>query len=258
MDNSKRFPVFHVPHDGRIFPAELMESVCIPEREFLGYHHLMRDSAIREVVPEVYRDTRYLCCFEVSRLLCDVERFIGPEEIMEAYGMGFCYEKAYDGRKIKTVTNDLKEKTLRYYRQHHERMDEYCRRHSRVMVFDIHSYSNEIVPKEFLAENREPPDICIGVDSRYTPLSLSKMLQDRFEEAGFTTAVNYPYSGCFIPDAVFGGLIECDCIGIMLEFHKRSYFGQDGKPSMGKLENLRAIIEDVVSNSSVGFENEVL
>ena len=252
MDNSKRFPVFHVPHDGRIFPAELMESVCIPEREFLGYHHLMRDSAIREVVPEAYRDPRYLCCFEVSRLLCDVERFIGPEEIMEAYGMGFCYEKAYDGRKIKTVTDDLKEKTLRYYRQHHERMDEYCRRHSRVMVFDIHSYSDEIIPKAFLAGDRVTPDICIGADSRYTPPELSEMVQARFEEAGFTTALNYPYSGCYIPDTVFGRKTGCDCIGVMLEFHKRTYFGQDGNPSRDRLEKLKAIVK-VVSDGSVGF-----
>ena len=256
MDSSKRFPVFHVPHDGIIFPAELMESVCIPEKEFLGYHRLMRDSAIREVVPDSYRDPGHLCCFEVSRQLCDVERFIGSEEIMEAYGMGFCYERAYDGRRIKTVTDDLKEKTLRYYRQHHERMDDFCRRHGRVMVFDIHSYSDEIVPKDFLAENRGTPDICIGADNRYTPPALAEMIQARFEEAGFTTAVNYPYSGCYIPDAVFGGVTDCDCIGIMLEFHKRTYIGQDGNPSRDRLEKLRAITEDVVS-SSVGFENDV-
>ena len=252
MDSSKRFPVFHVPHDGSFFPAELMQAVCIPEEEFLGYHHLMRDSEIRKVVPEAYRVPGHMCCFEVSRLLCDVERFIGPEDIMEAYGMGFCYEKAYDGRKIKTVTDDLKEKTLRYYREHHERMDEFCRRHSRVMVFDIHSYSDEIIPKDFLAENRVTPDICIGADSRYTPPEFSEMVRARFEEAGFTTALNYPYSGCYIPDAVFRGKTGCDCIGIMLEFHKRTYFGQDGNPSRARLENLKAIVK-VVSDGSVGF-----
>ena len=90
-----------------------MQAVCIPKEEFLGYHQLMRDSEIRMVVPDTYRDPGHMCCFEISRLLCDVERFIGPEEIMEAYGMGFCYEKACDGKRIKTVSDDLKEKTLR-------------------------------------------------------------------------------------------------------------------------------------------------
>ena len=78
------------------------------------------------------------------------------------------------------------------------------------------------------------------------------MVQARFEEAGFTTALNYPYSGCYIPDAVFRGLTGCDCIGIMLEFHKRTYFGQDRNPSRDRLEKLKAIVKDV-SDGSVGF-----
>ncbi|MBQ3374002.1 MAG: hypothetical protein IJG40_12830 [Oscillospiraceae bacterium] len=49
----------------------------------------------------------------------------------------------------------------------------------------------------------------------------------------------------------------CDCIGIMLEFHKRTYFGQGGKASRERLEKLGAITENVV-RSSVGFENDVL
>ena len=252
MGSSKRFPVFHVPHDGSTFPADLMQSVCIPEEDFLTYHRLMRDREIRKVIPDSYRDPRHTCCFEVSRLLCDVERFIGPEEIMEAYGMGFCYERAFDGRKIKTVSDALKKKTLRYYLEHHERMDDFCRQHGRVMVFDIHSYSDEIVPKDFLAEERITPDICIGADSRYTPPELAGMIRARFEEADYTTALNVPYSGCYIPDAVFGSKTGCDCIGIMLEFHKRTYFGQGGDPDPQKLAILRAIVEDVI-NSSVDF-----
>jgi hypothetical protein len=43
----------------------------------------------------------------------------------------------------------------------------------------------------------------------------------------------------------------------MLDFHKRTYFGQGGKASQERLEKLRTITEDVV-RSSVGFENDVL
>ena len=250
MGSSKRFPVFHVPHDGSTFPAELMQSVCIPEEDFLMYHRLMRDSEIRKVIPDSYRDPRNTCCFEVSRLLCDVERFIGPEEIMEGYGMGFCYERAFDGRRIKTVSDALKEKTLRYYQEHHERMDLFCRQHERVTVFDIHSYSDEIVPKNFLVEDRVTPDICIGTDSRYTPPELAEMVQARFEAAGFTVELNYPYSGCYIPDAVLAGAVSCDCTGIMLEFHKRIYFGQCGIPSPGKLAKIRDILEGITEDSA--------
>ena len=117
-----RFPVFHIPHDGWEFPEELMESVCISHDLFMKYHEEMRDTDISRAVPNAYYGGDMCHTFRISRLLCDVERFIGPEEIMEQYGMGFCYEKAYDGTVIKHVTRTLKEKTLAHYRKHHEWM----------------------------------------------------------------------------------------------------------------------------------------
>ena len=45
-NNKKRFPLFHVPHDGTSFPEELMESVCIPKEQFLSYHERMRDTGV--------------------------------------------------------------------------------------------------------------------------------------------------------------------------------------------------------------------
>ena len=117
-----RFPVFHIPHDGWEFPEELMESVCIPHDLFMKYHEEMRDTDISRAVPNAYYGGDMSHSFRISRMLCDVERFIGPEEIMEQYGMGFCYEKAYDGTVIKHVTRTLKEKTLAHYRKHHEWM----------------------------------------------------------------------------------------------------------------------------------------
>ena len=113
-----RYPVFHVPHNGWEFPKELMESVCIPQDHFMKYHEEMRDTDISRIVPSAYRGGDMCHTFRISRLLCDVERFIGPEEIMEQYGMGFCYEKAYDGTVIKHMTEALKEKTLKHYKDH--------------------------------------------------------------------------------------------------------------------------------------------
>lgn len=45
-NHKKRFPLFHVPHDGTTFPEELMESVCIPKEQFLSYHERMRDTGV--------------------------------------------------------------------------------------------------------------------------------------------------------------------------------------------------------------------
>ena len=83
-----RFPVFHVPHDGWKFPEELMGSVCVQDAVFRAYHEQMRDRYVTQLIPSACCRGDMLCSFNVSRLLYDVERFTGPEEVMERYGMG--------------------------------------------------------------------------------------------------------------------------------------------------------------------------
>ncbi|MCQ2449632.1 MAG: N-formylglutamate amidohydrolase, partial [Clostridia bacterium] len=82
--------IFHVPHDGTQFPKELMQSVCIAPDRFLAYHKKMRDTAARLFAPPELGE---VISFDVSRLLCDVERFTDGTEPMERFGMGFCYER---------------------------------------------------------------------------------------------------------------------------------------------------------------------
>ncbi len=242
---SARCPVFHVPHAGDGFPKELMEAVCIPMEKFELYHEKMRDNDVWEFVPSLYRTAAQSVCFPISRLLCDVERFIGPEEVMERYGMGFCYERAFDGTRIKNVTDKLREKTLAYYWKHHEQVDRICREHKRVLFFDMHSYSDEIVPKDFLREGQETPDVCIGTDPLFTPPVLAETVECYFREAGFRTARNYPYSGCLVPNAALSG--EVDCIAVMLEFNKRIYCDSSGASIPNIVERIRRIMEDLTA-----------
>lgn len=240
------YPVFHVPHNGWKFPEDLMESVCIPPDLFMQYHEEMRDTDISRAVPDAYRGGDMCHTFMVSRLLCDVERFIGPEEIMERYGMGFCYEKAYDGTVIKHVTEDLKEKTLAHYREHQAWMDKICNRHPRILLFDMHSYSDRIIPAAFLQEGRPSPDLCIGTDDRYTPPELIEIVRKRFTEAGFSISFNYPYAGCYIPNTILSGESSTDLVAIMLEFHKRTYCDQYGQSDPEKLRKLELIVRQII------------
>lgn len=242
-----RFPLFHVPHDGREFPAELLSSVCVPMDAFFRYHEKMRDAGAAELIPGACRHPSMTEEFQVSRLLCDPERFVGPGEVMERYGMGFCYEKAYDGTVIKNVTEALKRETLRYYREHHERMDRKLLSHPRVLLFDMHSYSDEIVPGDFLEKERETPDVCVGTDEKFTPPGLIQLIRDRFFEAGFSTAENYPYSGCYLPNAAMAG--KGDCVSVMLEFHKRIYLDTKGNPDGEKTARIRKVMERIIADS---------
>lgn len=248
FNRGSRFPVFHVPHDGQRFPQELAASVCVPADVFMAYHEKMRDTEIGSIVPEEYRTQDRYFHFEISRLLCDVERFIGPDEIMERYGMGFCYEKAYDGRIIKRVTDDLKEKTEKYYREHHRKLDRICERHARVLVFDLHSFSDEIIPPDFLREGTPTPDICIGADACFTPPSVTAAVRDHFSREGYTAAINCPYRGTYVPNAVYSGKCACDCISVMLEVNKRVYLGQNGRADPAKTEAIQRAVQRIVND----------
>lgn len=244
-----RFPFFHVPHDGEQFPAELMKSVCIPEQKFLAYHEKMRDKEIVRIIPRVQRTASHVENFDISRLLCDVERFIGDEEPMEKYGMGFCYENSFDGTKIKAVTSELLEKTREYYEKHHEKMNSVAITHLHLLLFDLHSYSDDIVPKAFLSLSKPTPDICIGTDPRYTPRALTDTLERHFVRENISYAENYPYRGCFVPNVVLKSGRRRDFTGIMIEVNKRFYCDRNGDAIEGRLLQLRQILEKVLVES---------
>ncbi len=248
--NTPRFPFFHVPHDGNAFPSCLMGSVCVPETVFRFFHEQMRDLDAGLLIPSPYRNERHTCAFGISRLLCDVERLIGPEEIMERCGMGFCYERVYDGTVIKQVTERLRSETKKYYDAHHMRMNGLCERYDRVLLFDLHSYHDVIVPQNQILEGRPLPDLCLGADAVYTPEPLLQKTCSGFRKAGLTVEINYPYSGCYIPECLWqkDSLCRCDLAGVMLEFHRRAYLDADENPDPRKISLIRDTILSVMDD----------
>ncbi len=55
----------------------------------------MRDRHVRFLIPVLNEGEGETVRFLFSRLMCDVERLEGPEEIMEKYGMGIDYFAEY-------------------------------------------------------------------------------------------------------------------------------------------------------------------
>ena len=199
------------------------------------------------MVPERYTgDMRQF--FEVSRLLCDVERFIGPDEIMEQYGMGFCYEKAYDGRVIKQPTASDIALTKAFYDRHHQALNRLCGLHASMLFFDLHSYSDRIIPPFARVQGRATPDLCIGTDPHFTAPQLRESVMRRFAEAGFSTAENYPYSGLYVPEDVMYGRCECDFTGIMLEFNRRAYYDEQGNTDPHRTALISKTIEQIIQD----------
>ena len=241
-----RFPLFHVPHDGRLIKCRL-GMFCIPAEKVWFYHEKMRDKNVAELIPPEHRRWCSTVEFPISRLQCDTERFKGPEEIMNKYGMGYSYSKAYDGTVINEYPGSRYE-ILRNYDRYHWLINSLVSEHPRVLLIDLHSYHDEIIPADFLVPGRKTPDLCIGTDLRFTPPEVLWIVQKRFREAGLTTDINYPYSGCYIPERVAEGKCHHDFIGVMLEFHRRAYLDEQENVDQEKRERIRETIRRVIED----------
>ena len=248
FENVPRFPVFHIPHTGERFPFEMLPSVCVPEDEFRRYHALMSDTDVWQFVPKAYYGGDMTARFRISRLMCDVERFIGPEEEMEKYGMGFCYERAFDGTRIRIVTDETKEQARKYYEEHHAWMDRLCGSHPRILLFDMHSFSEETLPGHIRAKSGPLPDVCIGMDLKYTPHELVSRIERRLDEVCLLHRINTPYSGTFVPRAVLGGGSSCDLVSVMFEFNKHLYLDGNGVPVEAKVFQIRELMDRIVAD----------
>ena len=118
-----------------------------------------------------------------------------------------------------------------------------------MLFFDLHSYTDEIVPANQLQGGKKTPDVCIGTEHYYTPGKLIKNVRKCFEEAGFTTALNYPYSGCFVPDTVMAGISSCDCAAVMIELNRRIYCDESGNSDPVKMNQIQEIMRKIIELS---------
>lgn len=140
----------------------------------------------------------------VSRLVCDVERFLHDEdEPMAEKGMGYCYTKGSRNQDLKTFSKEYKDEVLlRYYAPHHVALMDavetamYCG--GPVLILDCHSFSPVPLPYE-TDQSPDRPDICIGTDPEHTPKELVDLTVEFFRKRGYKVGVNVPYSGTVFP-----------------------------------------------------------
>ena len=234
--------IFHIPHDGNQLEESLMPSVIVDREQFLWYHDKMRDKDATFFIPENI-DAEILK-FEFSRLLCDVERFIGDNEIMEKYGMGFCYERVYDGTVIKKADAQLKDKTYILYAEHHNKLDDLVKNAAEnIILIDLHSFSKELIVHQ--AIEKSLPDICIGFDE--LPVSIKDIIVSAFSENGFSVDVNYPYQGSMIPNCILSKKVNKNLISFMIEVNKACYI-IDGKTDSSCIEKIRNAIKTILQS----------
>jgi N-formylglutamate amidohydrolase len=163
---------------------------------------------------------------EVSRLVCDMERFLDVElEPMEKLGLGAVYTHTSSGKPLRACGAGDRQRVIeRYYLPYHQRfyglVASKMGKYGRCLIIDCHSFSNDL---PFIEGG---DDVCIGADSFHTSERLLNAAVGGMESHGYKVAVNAPFSGAIVPLEYYGK--EKRIQSIMFEINKRIYMGPGG------------------------------
>jgi N-formylglutamate deformylase len=224
--------ILHIPHSSTRIPEDIQFDKDITEDI-----HRMTDWH----TAGLFDCDHTIVKLGVSRLVCDVERFIDNEP-MDAVGMGICYTVDSFGAPLRTVSDEEKDRIInKYYIPHHAKLYEAVKdeleEHGQVMIVDCHSFSNEQLPHE---PSGERADFCIGTDSYHTPVALIARLQKELEILGYTSVLNEPFAGTIVPMEYYH--TNDNVKSVMIEVNRSLYMGD-----MNKYVTIKRIITKLIN-----------
>ena len=236
--------ILHIPHSSTNIPKQF-------RREFLPEKEKMHSELL--CMTDWYTDELFACadCLAIvhqySRLVCDPERFLDPdEEMMWQKGMGMYYTRMSDGDLLKHSPLSSSEglqaygKALKIYQQHHARLRSTVQHQlalfDKAVLIDGHSFSETVLPYEPQENHHlKRPEICLGADAVFTPNHLLDTAKEYFTQAGLEVAVNTPFAGTMVPEP-FYSLQDKRVKSLMIEVNRSLYMdertGKRKKPLM--------------------------
>jgi N-formylglutamate amidohydrolase len=169
--------------------------------------------------------------FEYNRIFCDVERLNDEDEPLFEVGRGFYYTKTDDGKDLRILDNNLKNKIKTdFYDKHHNKLidmvEDRLNKFGSALIVDCHSF-NDVPLNSDLDKTEDRPDISLGVDYFHTPEWLNNKLKLYFEKNNLSVKINSPYSGTIIPLKYYNK--DRRVMGIMIEVNKKLYLGDEDK-----------------------------
>lgn len=236
--------ILHIPHS----------STNIPIKEGYLVDHLTLEKEIVKLTDWYTDDLFYseddeMIVAEFSRIFCDPERFTDDsQEVMAQYGMGVLYEKSDNGKEIRTVTPELKEKILTlYYWKHHNKFSAAVNRQlessGKVTIIDCHSYPSKPLKRD-LDKNPKRPDFNIGTDPFHTTQELTDISVSFFEKAGYTLGIDWPYKGSIVPLEHYQK--NKNVSTIMLEINRALYLNEPTNKKSESYEQTKHIVNEYI------------
>lgn len=243
--------IVHIPHSSTVIPKVFRQEFLVKEKDLQKELLCMTDW---------YTDELFACSdchmviHNVSRLVCDPERFLDPdEESMWPKGMGMYYTRTSDGERMKKSPLSSMEgwqsyaRALAIYQKHHNRLrsavGQQIERYGKALLIDGHSFSASALPYEFYKNpHQERPDICLGADKDFTPESLLAFAKEYFTQQGLCVAVNTPFAGTMVPEPFYSNKDKRVC-SLMIEVNRSLYMNERTGQKQASFHETRAILQ---------------
>ena len=245
--------LLHIPHSKKYIPVEYQKYFHLSDNA-LDYELLKMTDHFTDELFECSQFNHNEIIFPVSRLLVDPERFvIDADEPMSARGMGCIYDKTHDQKPLKDC-NKIRQNLIDcYYVPHHKQFTDLVnhelKQAGHSLIIDCHSFPKYPLPYE-MDQKSDRAEICIGNDDFHTPHNLAVVVKEGFSKAGFSTALNKPFSGAIVPIEHYRK--NKAVISIMIEIRRDLYMDEvTGR----KIENF-ATIKNAISEVLHGLAKQ--
>jgi len=219
--------LLHIPHSKKYIPVEYQKYFHLSDNA-LDYELLKMTDHFTDELFECSQFNHNEIIFPVSRLLVDPERFvIDADEPMSARGMGCIYDKTHDQKPLKDC-NKIRQNLIDcYYVPHHKQFTDLVnhelKQAGHSLIIDCHSFPKYPLPYE-MDQKSDRAEICIGTDDFHTPHNLADKVADGFDKAGFSTALNEPFTGAIVPIEHYGKTKAVN--SIMIEIRRDLYMDE--------------------------------
>jgi N-formylglutamate deformylase len=236
--------ILHIPHSSSIIPFKegfLVDDKTL-NREILKLTDWYTDELFHSEVDIIVKA-------EFSRIFCDPERFPDDsQELMAQFGMGVLYVKSDDGKIIRQISTELRQRILNeYYWQHHKKLNDAVNRQLEInqnaVIIDCHSFP-DIPLHSSIDKQSFRPDFNIGTDSYHTPKQLIDISVDFFNEKGYSLGVDSPYSGSIVPLEYYHK--SKDVQSIMLEVNRKLYLNEPTNEKSVRFNETKTVVQEFI------------
>lgn len=254
--------VLHIPHDSLVVPAQVRGQFVLDDGELSAELYRMTDHqtlaifAGRSCATAVVRAP-------VSRLVVDVERFESDAiEPMARRGMGAVYTSTSQGNPLRRSLSAVEREWLlaTYYRPHHARLETAVNsaidRYGCCLVIDCHSFPARALDYEMADPATPRPDVCIGTDEWHTHPALAGAFAEAFQRAGWSVALNAPFSGAIVPASRFRR--DSRVAAVMVEINRRLYWRESDRACCDDFAAVAARLRRCCLAASRGFRPETM